>query len=230
MSLLVAGFLLAVASVAAWDRLVARIGDLADPKASRILRVPAGSGGTRPFVLGPANPYWTPLRAVSPHLVRCVIAAEDDRFYDHRGVDWAALREALETNLARRRYARGGSTITMQLARNLFLWREKSLLRKALEVVLAWRLETALSKERILELYLNVVEWGPGIYGAGEASRRYFGKPPSGLTLEEAALLAAILPNPVRWNPLDAPAIARRRQRELLERIGAVPAAAGVSR
>lgn len=107
----------------------------------------------------------------------------------------------------------------MQLAKNLFLWRDKSLLRKALEAYLAVRLEQTLDKRRILELYLNVVEWGPGLYGIGEASRHYFDKSPSSLTLGEAALLAAILPNPRGWNPDRAPSIARERQQQLLGRL-----------
>ncbi|MGH7821071.1 MAG: monofunctional biosynthetic peptidoglycan transglycosylase [Candidatus Binatia bacterium] len=206
-------------ALAVWEAFVLRIGELRDPKSVRHLSVPDGSGGSRRLVLGPANPYWTPLRAVSKELVLCVLKSEDDRFYQHDGFDWAALRSAVEKNLERRRYARGGSTITMQLAKNLFLWREKSLLRKVLEAYLTWRLEGSLSKQRILELYLNAAEWGPGVYGVGEASRRYFGKPPSALTLGESALLAAILPNPVRWNPERAPETAMSRQRELLARL-----------
>ena len=107
----------------------------------------------------------------------------------------------------------------MQLARNLFLWRTKSIPRKALEVYLTWRLEHTLSKQRILELYLNTAEWGPGIYGIGEASRHYYAKPPSALSLGEAAMLAVILPSPLRWNPQRAPQVAMRRQQELLSRL-----------
>ena len=217
----VLAFLLALGfgAFAVWELAFLRIGALADREASRTLTVPAGKKGSREFVLGPANPHWTPLSAISRELVVCVVKAEDDRFYDHDGFDWEALRKSLEENLEENRYARGGSTITMQLAKNLFLWREKSLVRKAIEAYLTWRLETSLDKKRILELYLNAIEWGPGIYGIGEASRHYFEKHPSELGLGEAALLAAIIPNPVRWNPKRAPGVALARQQELLGRL-----------
>jgi monofunctional biosynthetic peptidoglycan transglycosylase len=149
----------------------------------------------------------------------CVVRAEDAKFYQHAGFDWDELHDSLETNLEEGKYQRGGSTITMQLARNLFLWREKSLVRKGLEAYLTWRLEHTLPKKRILELYLNVAEWGDGVYGIGEASRHYFRKPPSELTLGEAAMLAGILPSPVRWSPDRNPAVAMRRQQELLSRL-----------
>jgi monofunctional biosynthetic peptidoglycan transglycosylase len=152
-------------------------------------------------------------------LVLCVVNAEDAKFFHHGGFDWAQVEDALETNFDEGGYRRGASTITMQVARNLFLWRGKSLVRKVLEVYLTWRLEQTLTKERILELYLNAAEWGPGIYGIGEASRHYFAKLPSELTLGESALLAAILPKPIRWNPQRTPEVALRRQRELLARL-----------
>ena len=173
----------------------------------------------RSLAVGPQNPYWTRLGAVSPALSLCVVTSEDARFFQHGGFDWRELRESVATNLTEGEYTRGGSTLTMQLARNLFLWRGKSLLRKALEAYLTLRLEHVLPKRRILELYLNVVEWGPGIYGIGEASHHYFDKPPSALTLGESALLAAILPNPVRWSPDRAPQVAVRRQQQLLARL-----------
>ena len=152
-------------------------------------------------------------------LVLCVVRSEDAKFFQHAGFDWDQMQDSFETDLEEGKYKRGGSTITMQLARNLFLWRSKSLPRKALEVYLTWRLEHTLTKKRILELYLNAVEWGPGIYGIGEASRHYFGKPPSALTLGESAMLAAILPNPLRSNPERTPQLAIRRQQELLARL-----------
>jgi monofunctional glycosyltransferase len=147
------------------------------------------------------------------------VRAEGAKFFQHDGFDWDQMQDSLETDLEKGAYKRGGSTITMQLARNLFLWRGKSIVRKALEVYLTWRLEHTLSKKRILELYLNAVEWGPGVYGIGEASRHYYGKPPSALTLGESAMLAAILPSPLRWNPQRAPQVAMRRQQELLSRL-----------
>jgi monofunctional biosynthetic peptidoglycan transglycosylase len=201
-----------------WEIFFLRFADLRDPRSIRTIRVPTPNG-TRELVVGPTNPYWTPLGAVSPTLVLCVVRAEDAKFYQHHGFDWDRVQDAVETNVEEGKYHRGGSTITMQLAKNLFLWREKSLPRKALEAYVTWRVEHTLPKRRILELYLNVVEWGPGIYGIGEASRHYFGKPPSGLTLGESALLAVTLPNPIRWNPERAPGFAMRRQQELLSRL-----------
>ena len=206
------------ASLVAWELRVLRLSALRDPRSVRVLRVPIPEGSRR-LVVGPESPYWTPMSAVSPTLVLCVVRAEDAKFFQHHGFDWDQVQDSLETNLEEGKYKRGGSTITMQVARNLFLWRGKSLARKVLEVYLTWRLEQTLTKKRILELYLNAVEWGPGIYGIGEASRHYFGKPPSELTLGESALLAVILPSPIRWNPERAPEVALRRQQELLARL-----------
>jgi len=207
-----------VGGLVVWEALFLRLDDLRDPKEVRVLSVPAPQG-PRPLVVGPQNPYWTPLGATSRMLVLCVVRSEDAKFFQHSGFDWDQMQDSLETDLEEGKYKRGGSTITMQLARNLFLWRGKSLPRKALEVYLTWRLEHTLAKKRILELYLNAVEWGPGIYGIGEASRHYFGKPPAGLTLGESAMLAAILPSPLRWSPERAPQAAMRRQQELLARL-----------
>jgi monofunctional glycosyltransferase len=205
-------------ALAVWEAFFLRLRELADARAVRTIRVPTPQG-SRDLVVGPANPYWTPLGAVSAPLVLCVVRAEDAKFYQHDGFDWDQMEDAFETNLEEGKYRRGGSTITMQLARNLFLWRTKSLPRKALEVYLTWRLEHTLTKRRILELYLNAVEWGPGVYGIGEASRYYFSKPPSALTLGESALLAVTLPSPLRWNVRRAPQFAMRRQQELLARL-----------
>ena len=144
---------------------------------------------------------WTPLERISAYLRRAVVEAEDARFYEHPGFDWQAMREALDKNLRRGRIAAGGSTITQQLAKNLFLSPEKSVLRKLQEAVLVCRLELALSKDRILELYLNVAEWGVGVFGAEEAARRYFGVSAAALTPRQAATLAAMLPSPLRYSP-----------------------------
>ncbi len=201
-----------------WEALVLRLSALRDPREVRVLTVPT-QNGTRELVVGPRSPYWTPLSAISRMLVLCVVRAEDAKFYQHDGFDWEQLQDSYETNVETGRYKRGGSTITMQLARNLFLWRGKSLLRKGLEAYLTWRLEHVLEKKRILELYLNVAEWGPGVYGIGEASRHYYQKPPSALTLGESAMLAGILPSPVRWNPQRSPQTALHRQQELLSRL-----------
>ena len=214
------GALLVSAGLAlgAWETWVVRLGELRDPRAVRTLEVPAPDGSRR-LIVGPESPYWTPLSAVSPTLVLCVVRAEDAKFFQHDGFDWDQLQDSLETDFEEGKYTRGGSTITMQLARNLFLWRTKSAFRKAVEVYLTWRIEHTLTKKRILELYLNSAEWGPGVYGIGEASHHYFAKPPSGLTLGESALLAVILPSPVRWNLQRSPQIAMRRQQQLLARL-----------
>jgi monofunctional biosynthetic peptidoglycan transglycosylase len=224
-----------VGGLVVWEGLFLRLDDLRDPKEVRVFTVPTPRG-SRQLVVGPESAFWAPLRAISPALVVCVVRSEDAKFFQHAGFDWDQMQDSFETDLEEGKYKRGGSTITMQLARNLFLWRGKSLPRKALEVYLTWRLEHTLTKKRILELYLNAVEWGPGIYGIGEASRHYFGKPPSALTLGESAMLAAILPSPLRWNPERAPQLALRRQQELLARLrrenalADLPAAAGPSR
>ena len=143
-----------------------------------------------------------PLDRIAPALLQAVIAAEDARFFEHRGVDWEAVRRAREYNARHgNEPRRGGSTITMQCARNVFLWPGKSYVRKALEVGIAYVLELVWGKRRILEVYVNVIEWGPGIFGAEAAARTHFGVPAAALGPRQAALLAAALPNPQRWNP-----------------------------
>jgi monofunctional biosynthetic peptidoglycan transglycosylase len=145
---------------------------------------------------------WVDLDEISPALLRAVIAAEDTRFFEHRGVDWDAIEHARTYNARHGdEPRRGASTITMQCARNVFLWQGKSYVRKVLEAGLAYLLELAWGKRRILEVYLNVIEWGPGVYGAEAAARRNFGVTAAALDDEEAALLAAALPNPTRWAP-----------------------------
>lgn len=145
---------------------------------------------------------WRSLDRIAPSLQRAVVAAEDARFFDHDGVDWEAIARAHDYNARHGDAPRhGGSTITMQVARNVFLWQGKSYVRKALEVAVAYAIELAWGKRRILEVYLNVVEWGPGVYGAEAAAQRTFGVPAARLDDREAALLAAVLPNPRRWSP-----------------------------
>jgi len=144
---------------------------------------------------------WTSLKRISPYLQKAVIISEDDVFYQHDGVNYETMQEAFRVNWEKGRYVRGASTLTMQLARNAFLHKRKTLLRKVRELILARRLEDHLSKTRILELYLNIVEWGDGIYGAEAASRYYFGKSAASLNLSEATLLASMLPNPKIFNP-----------------------------
>jgi monofunctional biosynthetic peptidoglycan transglycosylase len=145
---------------------------------------------------------WVPLDSISPYLRDAVVIAEDDKFWSHHGFDLEAIRLALEKDIARKSWRHGGSTISQQLAKNLFLSPSRNLIRKLREFILTWRLERALSKKRILELYLNVVEWGNGIFGAEAASRHYYGKPASALSPSEAAHLAVVLPSPRRYNPL----------------------------
>jgi monofunctional biosynthetic peptidoglycan transglycosylase len=142
---------------------------------------------------------WVPLAGISPFLVKAVLISEDDKFWSHKGFDVEAIHKALEKDLQSGKARFGGSTISQQLVKNLYLTPEKSAVRKAREAVITWRMERVLTKRRILELYLNVVEWGEGIFGAEAAAQRYFGKPALLLTAQEAALLATVLPNPRRY-------------------------------
>jgi monofunctional biosynthetic peptidoglycan transglycosylase len=168
---------------------------------------------------------WVPLSRVSRHLIHAVVAAEDPNFFGHEGVDWDAVRESLEKDVRERRFARGGSTITQQLAKNLFFTTYKNPIRKLREFVVARWLEQDLTKARILELYLNVIEWGDGVYGAQAASQRYYGKPVADLDETEAAGLAAMVPSPRRINPRTNEkrhAAAQRRVLWLMARVGYV--------
>lgn len=160
-----------------------------------------------------------PLSQISPLLRRAVVAAEDARFYEHRGVDWAAVSEAAGKNIEQRRLGVGGSTLTQQLAKNLYLSPARTPWRKLRELAIAKRLEKRLGKKRILELYLDVIEFGPRTYGAEAASIRYFGKPASALTAREAATLAAIIPSPRVYDPVRHPARVQRRANRILRRI-----------
>jgi monofunctional biosynthetic peptidoglycan transglycosylase len=142
-----------------------------------------------------------PLARISPYLRKAVLIAEDDKFWKHEGFDFASMQKALEKDLQAGKFKFGGSTISQQLARTLYLSPEKNLLRKGAEAVITWRMEKVLSKRRILELYLNEVEWGEGIFGAEAAARHYFGKSAYELSPREAARMAAVLPNPRKYNP-----------------------------
>jgi monofunctional biosynthetic peptidoglycan transglycosylase len=146
------------------------------------------------------NQVWVPLSRVSPYLVKAVLIGEDDKFWRHEGFDYEAIEKAIEKDIKAKRFKLGGSTISQQLAKNLYLSPSKNLFRKAAEAFITWRMEKVLSKRRILEIYLNVVEWGEGIFGAEAASQHYFGKSSSDLSPEDAARLAAVLPNPRRYN------------------------------
>ncbi len=152
----------------------------------------------RTFMVGPENPNFRTLDQISPFLRNSVLNSEDGAFFSHRGFLPEAFRESIVTNIKERRFARGGSTITMQLVKNVFLNRNKTIARKLEEVLIVWMIENLQlsSKERMFEIYLNVIEWGPLIYGAQEASRFYFNKDVSKLTYAEALYLATIIPRP----------------------------------
>jgi len=159
---------------------------------------------------------WVPLSRISRNLIQAVVASEDQRFFEHHGVDWDAVRESFAHDVEARRVARGGSTITQQLAKNLFFGTRKSLLRKLREVVAARWLEQDLTKPRILEIYLNVIEWGDGRWGCEAAARHWYGVPARALTREQAAGLAAMIPNPRRINPRVSPRGHERLTRRVL--------------
>ena len=162
---------------------------------------------------------WIPLEQVPRYAVDAVLLSEDARFFGHEGIDWEATREAAEHDLARGRFAHGGSTITQQLAKNLWLGTEKSLFRKGREAVLAWKLERALSKRRILALYLNVVEWGNGVFGIEAGARSRFGVGAADLSVAQGVVMASMLPAPRKVN-LDQPSTwIQRRSRRLLDRM-----------
>lgn len=190
----------------------------------------------------PIQQSWVTLEEISPNLRRAVLTAEDDRFYSHHGIDWRALaeevsyqgdttfswwkaedrrhlREALAYGWSHRGGIKGRSTLTQQLAKNLYFSPERSLTRKVAEALVARRLEFFLPKDRILEIYLNVAEWGPGVFGAEAAARTYFGRRAADLTLEQAAALAATLPHPLTSNPSYRPAGMEWRKDHLLIRL-----------
>jgi monofunctional biosynthetic peptidoglycan transglycosylase len=164
---------------------------------------------------------WTSWNDISENLKHAVLVAEDDTFYRHKGVEWESMRRALKTDWKTRSLAKGGSTITQQLARNLYLSPSKNPLRKIKEILIARKLERALGKRRIFELYLNIAEWGKGIYGAQAAARAYFGKNASELNPEEAAALAAILPSPRRYNPTKGTRFIEKRKNQIVARMRA---------
>jgi monofunctional biosynthetic peptidoglycan transglycosylase len=165
---------------------------------------------------------WVSYARISPHLKRAVLVAEDAKFWQHEGIDFEQMKESMEVNIERGEFVRGASTITQQLAKNLYLSPSKNPIRKVREVLIARRLEAELSKQRILELYLNVIEWGDGVYGAEGAARTYFGKSAAEIAPAEAALLAAALVNPRLLDPGHPSGRLRRRQQMIAARMGAV--------
>ncbi len=166
---------------------------------------------------------WRSYDEVSPHLYRAVIAAEDGKFMRHNGIDWKAVDAAKRYN---ERYKgkkkRGASTITMQTAKNTFLPHWRNYVRKAAEVYFTYLIEAVWGKKRILEVYVNIVEWGEGVYGAEAAAQKHFGKSAANLTSREAALLAAVLPNPIRWSAGKPTAYIKKRATWVQGRMGGI--------
>ena len=178
------------------------VSELADKKFNTTIQAKDWHGDYHPFVVGPKNRYWTPSNRIPAEMKWAVILAEDANFYQHEGFDVKAIKNAIKYDLEKKSLKRGASTITQQTAKNLFLSREKTITRKVKEIYLAWRMEQELTKGRIIELYLNVVELGPMVYGIGHGAHYYFGKPASALTPRECAFLAAMLPGPrLAYNP-----------------------------
>jgi monofunctional biosynthetic peptidoglycan transglycosylase len=165
---------------------------------------------------------WIDYARISPNLKRAVLVTEDSRFWTHEGIDFDEMKESMEVNIERMEFARGGSTITQQLAKNLYLSPSKNPIRKVREFLIARRLESELSKQRILELYLNVIEWGDGIFGAEAAARTYFHKPASDLSASESALLAAAITNPHVFSVAHPSPRLIRRQQMVMRRMGRV--------
>ncbi len=167
---------------------------------------------------------WVNLGSISPNLVHAVLLAEDDTFYQHSGFDFDQIKIAFQINWQRKKFAYGGSTLTQQLARTLYLSPSKNILRKLKEAIITVWLETVLTKRRILELYLNCVEWGDGIFGIEAAARHYYGKSASVLSTEESVALASILPSPRKWSPLRETPFMRRRRANLISRMPQIKA------
>ncbi len=178
------------------------VSDLADKKFGTTIQVKDWQGDYHPFVVGPKSRTWTPSGRIPSEMKWAVILAEDANFYTHEGFDVKAIKNAIKYDLEKKSLKRGASTITQQTAKNLFLSREKTITRKLKEIYLAYRMEQELTKGRIIEFYLNVVELGPMVYGIGHGAQYYFGKPASSMTPRECAFLAAMLPGPrLAYNP-----------------------------
>ena len=165
---------------------------------------------------------WVPYDRISPQLKRAVLVTEDAAFFSHEGIDFDEMEKSFEENWKKGQFARGGSTITQQLAKNLYLSPSRNPLRKVTEFLIARRLEAELSKRRIFEIYLNVIEWGDGIWGAESAARAYFKTTAAELSAEQSALLAAVIINPRRYSPATPTTFLIRRQRLILQRMGDV--------
>jgi monofunctional glycosyltransferase len=164
---------------------------------------------------------WIPLSKIPRHLIDAVVVAEDGMFYAHHGIDWFEVRESIEKNIDQKRAARGASTITQQLAKNLYLSTSKDPIRKGKELIITLLMENQLGKNRILELYLNCIEWGRGIFGVDAAAHAYFGKSASALTLEESIRLASVIPSPLKHRASDDSRYVLRRKDIVLRRMQA---------
>jgi monofunctional glycosyltransferase len=207
--------------------LVSGIGATLPPVSALARRVPLPTALMRQRIAearaagGPAtiDQRWIPYERISPLARSAVLIAEDDAFFSHDGLDWGEIRASMKRDLAARRFVRGGSTITQQLARNLYLGNERTLTRKLKEILLARRIESALTKRRIFELYLNVIEWGDGVYGIEAAARKHFGVSASQLDARQSALLAAVIINPRRYDPVHPGRRIEGRARMILGRM-----------
>lgn len=194
------------------------VSDLKDIKKTIKIQVKDWHGDYHPLLIGPGNANWAPSSSIPAEMKWSVILAEDSNFYKHEGVDVKAIKSAIKHDLEKKGLKRGASTITQQVAKNIYLSREKTITRKLKEVYLAVRMEQELTKGRIIELYLNVVELGPMVYGIGHASKYYFGKPVSEMTPRECAFLAAMLPGPrIAYNPYRNMAKVLRRSDMILK-------------
>ncbi len=169
------------------------------------------------------NREWINYDDVSKNLIRAIIAAEDARFMNHSGIDWKAVKDSKNYNQRHKgRKKRGASTITMQTAKNTFLNHSRNYIRKGFEAYFTYLIESIWDKRRIIEVYINVVEWGDGLYGAEAASRKFFGKSASELSRNEAALLTSVLPNPHRWSPTKPTNYIHKRTGWIVNRMGGV--------
>jgi monofunctional biosynthetic peptidoglycan transglycosylase len=171
-----------------------------NPASTSLIRLRQAQAGTNKAAAS-IRIDWIAFDRIPALFKKCVLVSEDASFYDHRGIDFVEMKASIERDIKEGRFARGGSTITQQLAKNLFLSTEKSFVRKVREALIARRLEKHLTKDRIFHLYLNVIEFGPGVFGVQAAARHWFGKDAGELTLEEMVRLAAIIPRPLRTDP-----------------------------
>lgn len=186
-----------------------------NPTLTALMRQRANeSGATAPMIR-----TWAPYKNISPHLRNSVLISEDSAFFQHSGYDLEQIKESAKRNWREKRFARGASTITQQLAKNLFLSTSRNPLRKIRELFIAQEMERNLTKQRIFEIYLNVIEWGDGVYGIESAARKYFDKAASDLLPEEAAILAAMIPNPRRYTPTRNLKYLEQRKAEILSRL-----------